>query len=235
MLSSKKWDDNYEEYKQYLKENNNRRPKRGTISTKTRSDLFEWENNQRKAFKSNVLNKRRIELLNDIGFTWMLYEKKRFHYEMDNSNNNDHQNNNNNIEPKKRRTKQFIIDTLKEQIDILSNKVNILKKEKENNHLLNKKYNIIKNPLKYKKYKKDPDIWHMKTTYLHDLVKGMITIFPEQKESIDRILHHFTYLMDFEKKRKKELDDKEQAEKEAYEEMQKDGTQFDSNDEIYID
>jgi len=127
-----------------------------------------------------------------------------------------------------------MINHLKQELENLSKEMNKMKKEQDEKDkvidILNNK-NFIRHPLDYQKYKKDQDIFHMKKVYLQDLVKGMITIFPEQKESVDRILQHFTYLIDFEKKRKKEMDDEEQAEKEAYEEIQKDSIEYNDNDD----
>lgn len=229
MSLNNKWYNNYEEYKKYLQENDNHRPKRGSTISKSGCDLGEWEHNQRKAYKLNTLDKKRVDLLNNIGFQWKLIEKRHPKIKENRNENHDYK-----IEKKKRRTKQFMINHLKEEFDNLSKEIDKIKKEQNEKDkvidVLNNK-NFIRYPLDYQKYKKDQDIFHMKKVYLHDVVKGMITIFPEQKESVDRILQHFTYLIDFEKNRKKEIDDEEQADKEAYEEMQKYGIEYDDNDD----
>ena len=82
--------------------------------------------------------------------------------------------------------------------------------------------NIIKNPLKYKKYNINEK--EKKTTCFTSCTiwwKECMSYFQTKKESIDRILQHFTYLINFERKQKNELNQELEAKKEMYEQIQK--------------
>ena len=136
-----------------MKENNNQRPKRGFVSHSV-CDLGQWENNQRKAYKTNIPDQERIKLLNEIGFQCILIEKRGRLKEKENNSTKNEQNDNDEnftMEKKKRRTKQYLIDHLKEQVNILSKEIEQLKEKQEKDKNIRHCNNIIKNPLKYKK------------------------------------------------------------------------------------
>ena len=124
-----KWIERFHTYKRIVEEQNDAHPQRGCIENGI--DWGSWACNQRALYKKGKLTNDKIELLESIGFRWIIFERKKGiktttkdNFKNDNSVDNEKeknkkmiQNNNNNND--KDHDNSFINDTKKE--DIIAN------------------------------------------------------------------------------------------------------------------